>query len=251
MKYTKFFLSLKDCRRILSITALGMMAFKSQSQQKSSTDIPVKSYNRKDGTTVTEHFRTSPNYTNQDNFSTKGNTNPYNGKKGTVNPDNKNVFYRKGEFSEYSRSDNNPDDRVVFFRYFPTSAFGIHTNTNGLGIEMTYRKRSNVFGIGYSIDMNSYSLDVSQSYPNYVDFYKIIYGRRLIKNYFVKVITGIQKERNHYYQGNRFVQNIDASLIKGLGIFGVFGENNLSIIPEICFDQYWGIGLGIGLAVNL
>ena len=47
---------------------------------------PVKGYVKKDGTYVEPHQRTSPNDTKLDNYSTKGNTNPYNGKEGTVDP---------------------------------------------------------------------------------------------------------------------------------------------------------------------
>lgn len=38
------------------------------------------------GRYVAPHYRTSPNRTKFDNFSTKGNYNPYTGKKGKVNP---------------------------------------------------------------------------------------------------------------------------------------------------------------------
>jgi hypothetical protein len=221
------------------------------SQDKKESDVPVRTYEKKDGTTVPKHFRTTPNYTNRDNFSTKGNTNPYNGKKGTINPDNNKLGTNNREFSEYSRSDNNPYDKVIFFRYFPTSSVGFHTNTSGLGIEMTYRKRSNVFGVGYSVDMSSYSYETTLSQPNFVDFWKIIYGRRVYKNYFIKVVSGIQKERNHYYRGSRFVERIENNLYKGVGFFGVFGEGNLSFIPEIIYDEYWGVGFGIGFSLNL
>ena len=42
----------------------------------------VDSYTRSDGTSVQSHVRTMPNSTNWDNFSTKGNTNPYTGSTG-------------------------------------------------------------------------------------------------------------------------------------------------------------------------
>ena len=42
----------------------------------------VDSYTRSDGTSVQSHVRTMPNTTNWDNFSTKGNTNPYTGTTG-------------------------------------------------------------------------------------------------------------------------------------------------------------------------
>ena len=41
---------------------------------------------RSNGTYVQPHYRSSPNGTALDNFSTKGNINPYTGKEGTVNP---------------------------------------------------------------------------------------------------------------------------------------------------------------------
>jgi len=49
----------------------------------------VQPYTKKDGTRVEGHYRTSPNSTNTDNFSTKPNTNPYTGKPGSIEPDNK------------------------------------------------------------------------------------------------------------------------------------------------------------------
>lgn len=49
-------------------------------------DTQVKGHVRKDGTYVPPHYRTAPNSTKTDNYSSKPNTNPYNGKKGTVDP---------------------------------------------------------------------------------------------------------------------------------------------------------------------
>jgi len=46
----------------------------------------VRGYTRKNGTHVKPYKRTSPNGTQRDNFSTKGNVNPYTGKKGTKTP---------------------------------------------------------------------------------------------------------------------------------------------------------------------
>jgi hypothetical protein len=46
----------------------------------------VKGYTKKNGTYVAPHQRTAPNKTKADNYSTKGNTNPYTGKKGTKKP---------------------------------------------------------------------------------------------------------------------------------------------------------------------
>lgn len=46
----------------------------------------VKGYTKKNGTYVQPHFKSPPNKSKFDNFSTKGNLNPYTGKKGTVDP---------------------------------------------------------------------------------------------------------------------------------------------------------------------
>lgn len=46
----------------------------------------VKGYIKNSGTYVAPHFKSTPNKSKFDNFSTKGNINPFTGKKGTVNP---------------------------------------------------------------------------------------------------------------------------------------------------------------------
>jgi hypothetical protein len=46
----------------------------------------VKTYTKKDGTRVESHERTKANVKKDDNWSSKGNTNPKTGKKGTKNP---------------------------------------------------------------------------------------------------------------------------------------------------------------------
>jgi hypothetical protein len=46
-------------------------------------DVHVKGYTRKDGTYVAPHTRSSPNKTKNDNYSTRGNVNPYTGQSGT------------------------------------------------------------------------------------------------------------------------------------------------------------------------
>ncbi|QYG04662.1 hypothetical protein [Massilia sp. NP310] len=48
----------------------------------------VRGYTKKDGTYVAPHYRSSPNSTRNDNYSTRGNVNPYTGKEGTKAPDN-------------------------------------------------------------------------------------------------------------------------------------------------------------------
>jgi hypothetical protein len=55
-------------------------------------DTHVKGYYKKNGTYVEPHYRSSPNSTTNDNYSTKGNVNPYTGKEGTRNPEPNNQY---------------------------------------------------------------------------------------------------------------------------------------------------------------
>jgi len=46
----------------------------------------VRGYFRSNGTYVQPHYRSSPNSTTLDNYSTRGNVNPYTGRPGTRDP---------------------------------------------------------------------------------------------------------------------------------------------------------------------
>ena len=46
----------------------------------------VKGYYRSNGTYVAPHYRSSPNSSTYDNYSTRGNVNPYTGQAGTRDP---------------------------------------------------------------------------------------------------------------------------------------------------------------------
>lgn len=64
----------------LSVFCVTAMSVPSIAQSR------VDGYARKDGTYVAPHYRTNPNDTKSDNYSTQGNVNPYTGQRGTVNP---------------------------------------------------------------------------------------------------------------------------------------------------------------------
>jgi hypothetical protein len=49
-------------------------------------DVQVDGYTRQNGTYVQPHMRTAPDSSLQNNYSSQGNTNPYTGQQGTVNP---------------------------------------------------------------------------------------------------------------------------------------------------------------------
>jgi hypothetical protein len=70
--------------RVKTILALAIGAVLASSS--AFADGQVKGHVKKDGTYVPPYTRSSPNSTQRDNYSTKGNTNPYTGKAGTRTP---------------------------------------------------------------------------------------------------------------------------------------------------------------------
>lgn len=62
----------------LVIGALAAPAFAAQTQ--------VDGHFRRDGTYVAPHYRTTPDSSRGNNWSSQGNANPYTGERGTVNP---------------------------------------------------------------------------------------------------------------------------------------------------------------------
>jgi hypothetical protein len=62
---------------VAALAALSTIAF---------AQVYVNPYVKRDGTVVEGHFRSSPNSTDLDNYSTRGNVNPYTGEAGTKQP---------------------------------------------------------------------------------------------------------------------------------------------------------------------
>lgn len=72
-------------KKIIICVAIAIALFTTSSVEAKT--ISVKSYFKPSiGRYVNSYFKTSPNKTKLDNFSTKYNYNPYTGKKGYVNP---------------------------------------------------------------------------------------------------------------------------------------------------------------------
>jgi hypothetical protein len=68
-------------RRLLLGTALLALSL------GASADQSVNGYTRQDGTYVAPYMRSEPNSTSSDNYSTRGNTNPYTGERGSRSDD--------------------------------------------------------------------------------------------------------------------------------------------------------------------
>ncbi len=73
--------------------------------------VHVNGYQRKDGTYVAPHYRSSPNNTVNDNWSTEGNINPYTGKEGTKPRDGAyNNSYSAPKYNSNSHDNANTND---------------------------------------------------------------------------------------------------------------------------------------------
>jgi hypothetical protein len=69
--------------RILAIAAVLALAGTATSAE---AQVHVRGYTTRDGTYVAPHYRSSPDGTTLNNWSTRGNVNPYTGQVGTRNP---------------------------------------------------------------------------------------------------------------------------------------------------------------------
>ncbi len=68
----------------MKILALSLLALFLTFEANASNH--VSGYTRRDGTYVAPHYRSDANSSRFDNYSTKGNTNPYTGERGYVDP---------------------------------------------------------------------------------------------------------------------------------------------------------------------
>lgn len=73
-------------RKLLLILIAGVFVFSIFTPTTAEAASRVRGYIKKNGTYVAPHYKTPPNKSKFDNFSTKGNINPFTGKKGTVDP---------------------------------------------------------------------------------------------------------------------------------------------------------------------
>lgn len=72
----------KKIKSILAFLVIGILS----SGPVLAKNVRVKGHITKKGSYVPPHNRTSPDSSSGNNWSTKGNSNPYTGKKGTKNP---------------------------------------------------------------------------------------------------------------------------------------------------------------------
>jgi hypothetical protein len=118
------------------LTILFLFTFLFSFAQTNSNHVYVSGYYRSNGTYVKSHYRTAPNSTNRDNFSTRGNTNPYTGQSGYIKPDsNISSTYTSSSFSNststYPKTNYNTTSTSTSNNSYNST--NIYTTTNSLG----------------------------------------------------------------------------------------------------------------------
>ncbi len=83
----------KNCKNLMSCCTIALaLCISPQVQAKRASGGSggahhVNGHFKKNGTYVQPHHATNPNHTQRDNYSSKPNVNPYNGKQGTKEPE--------------------------------------------------------------------------------------------------------------------------------------------------------------------
>lgn len=117
----------------------------------------VNGYTRQDGTYVQGYYRTNPNSTNTDNYSTKPNVNPWTDKPGTIEPDN----FTNSNYSSPTYSNTYPS-------YYSTSG-SVNTNyyysNSKSTAEIQYHNRYS-YSERLAIEQLLYDFGL---YPGYID----------------------------------------------------------------------------------
>jgi len=82
-------------KKILATILLSLILFSGLITFAEARSIRVRGYYKPStGRYVMPYYRTSPNRTKWDNWSTKGNTNLFTGTKGTINPWRSSIYFR-------------------------------------------------------------------------------------------------------------------------------------------------------------
>jgi hypothetical protein len=121
-------------------------------------DVYVSGYTRSNGTYVSGHYRSSPNHTKSDNFSTYGNVNPYTGKVGTK------TYY---DYNNYGRSSSSSGSTSSSHSNTYSSDYVRMTPNNANYITMGSSKDDVLSVQGTPKAINKYSYSETWRYEDY------------------------------------------------------------------------------------
>jgi hypothetical protein len=141
---------------ILSFTAAG--------------DVYVHGYTRSNGTYVAPYYRSDPNNTTNDNWSTKGNMNPYTGQSGTKNPTFDQPGYGQNSYQQTTQfvtqstytTPNNTTTSPSQYKYDNTTGteyYESHLPNGDIQISYHNKVTNSYWQTVYMPDGNQYGLD--------------------------------------------------------------------------------------------
>lgn len=169
----------------------------------------VEGYTRSDGTKVRGHYRTNPNSTNRDNYSTLGNVNPWTGEAGTILPDNKPLINNNIYEDVFSSSSSTYDPSI---NYKSSDWSSDYNNINDIllkqkrqnsNIDRFTNKRSSNWSSDYG-DVNDILLK-QKRYNSNIDDYFIEYKGKKIS--FDELPRIMEKEFEDLKYENLFEEN--------------------------------------------
>lgn len=202
----------------------------------------VEGYIRKDGTSVRGHFRTAPNHTNVDNFSTLGNVNPYTGELGTIRSDGQENPWKGNEVhtpkvNYYEIEDTWSKDKNVNSSIFQNTQFTLYEKSRNTST--TYYSTTDNLNIRKSPSVNS---EVVTSINKY-DVFKIVE-----KSDSKKSVKGLKE--NYWYKIERypvsgwvFGEYVEIKESCGIMSYNEYLENigNNEYYIQLADDTYWEI----------
>ncbi len=102
-------------RKLILTAAIGLFSLITNAQNYGTyNQVYVNPYQTSSGTYVSGHYRTAPNNTRNDNWSTVGNVNPYTGQHGTKPRDN---YYNNNIPSSYNYNNYNSRPKNNYYKY--------------------------------------------------------------------------------------------------------------------------------------
>jgi len=209
----------------------------------------VEGYTRNDGTAVRGHFRTAPNHTNVDNFSTFGNINPYTEELGTIKSDGQVNPWKSSEsinpkVNYYEIEDSWSNTNQVNSSIFQNTQYTLYEQ--GRNLNTTYYSTTDNLNIRKSPSINS---EVITSISKY-DVFKIV-----DKSTTKESLEGHQD--NYWYKIERhpiigwvFGEYVDIKESCGILSYDEYLKNkgNTKSYTQLNIENYWVIN---GQNVNI
>ncbi|MBK9938342.1 MAG: hypothetical protein IPP02_08105 [Chitinophagaceae bacterium] len=157
------------------------------------SDVFVNGYYRKNGTYVQPHFKTAPNSSMFDNYSTKGNFNPYTGKPGWIDPYSKvsSSYYSAMPYSYRPNYENlfaylNKKDSYNYFKIvnafdyqyklFFTGLFKLNNNETKEANQILEILRKNKGANSFISEESNYWFDITSKYLDADEEFENLYA---------------------------------------------------------------------------